>query len=127
MIRDHKLKIEVIKDDSLSKSEIMSLSPFDFERHMVSLIGGTPNTQQRRDGGVDGYTYDHIPIQVKKSHGVGRPVVDAFFKHIQKRGAGIIIAHSFSRDAHEEVNRLENEHGYTIYLMYTRDLLRDAS
>ena len=127
MVRDHNLKIKIIQEDSLSKNEIMSLSPFDFERHMVSLIGGTPNMVQRRDGGVDGYTYDHIPIQVKKSYSVGRPVIDSFLKHIQKRGAGIVIAHSFSKDAHEEVARLENEHGYTVYLMHTRDLMRDAS
>ncbi len=127
MVRDHKLRIEVIRDDSLSKAQVMSLSPFEFEKHMVSLIGGTPNIQQGRDGGVDGYTHDHIPIQVKKSYRVGRPFIDAFLKHIQKRGAGIVIAHSFSKDAHEEAYRLENEHGYTVDLMYTRDLLRDAS
>lgn len=127
MIRDHKLRVEVARDDSLSKSQVMSLPPFEFEKHMVLLIGGTPNIQQRKDGGVDGYTYDHIPIQVKKSYGVGRPIIDKFFKHIQNRGAGIIIAHSFSKDAHEEADRLENEHGYTVDLMYTKDLLRDSA
>ena len=93
---------------------------------MVKLIG-IPNLQQRGDSGVDGFTYSHIPIQVKKSYNVGRPVVDAFYKHIEKRGAGIVIAHSFSSGAYEECKRIQNEKGFIVDLIETRDLLRDAS
>ena len=101
MSKEHQLKIKVIPTGSLSKSQIMRLDPFEFERHVVGLIG-EPNLKQVGDGGVDGYTYNHIPIQVKKSYKAGRPVLDSFYKHIEKRGAGIIIAHSFSRDLIEE-------------------------
>ena len=126
MARDHKLKIKVIKTGSLSKANILRLDPFDFERYVVSLIG-QPNKKQRGDGGVDGYTYDHIPIQVKKSYKIGRPVLDSFYKHIEKRGCGIIIAHSFCQSLIEEKNRIENEKGWQIDLIETRDLIRDAS
>ena len=126
MMRDHNLKVKVIKTNSLSASNIMKLSPLEFEKHVVSLLG-IPNKKQVGDGGVDGYTHDHIPIQVKKSYKVGRPVIDSFHKHIEKRGAGIIIAHSFSSCLIEEKNKLENERGWTIALIETRDLIRDAS
>lgn len=124
--RDHNLKIQVIKTGSLSKDNILRLDPFEFERYLVGLIG-QPNLKQRGDGGVDGYTYDHIPIQVKKSYKIGRPVIDSFYKHIEKRGAGIIIAHSFCSSLIEEKNRIENEKGWQIDLIETRDLIRDAS
>ena len=101
MAKEHQLKIQVIKTGSLNKAEILRLNPFDFERYVVSLIG-QPNLKQRGDGGVDGYTYNHVPIQVKKSYKIGRPVIDSFYKHIEKRGAGIIIAHSFCSSLIEE-------------------------
>ena len=126
MKKDHDLKIKVIKPNQLSTKDVMCLDPFEFESHVVSLIG-QPNLKQRGDGGVDGYTYDHVPIQVKKSYKIGRPVLDGFYKHIQQRGAGIIIAHSFSKGLIEEKMKLENENGWVIDLIETRDLLRDAA
>lgn len=126
MAKEHQLKIQVIKTGSLNKAEILRLNPFDFEAYLVGLIG-IPNKKQRGDGGIDGFTYDHIPIQVKKSFKIGRPVLDSFYKHIEKRGAGIIIAHSFSKTLMEEKNRIENEKGWQIDLIETRDLIRDAA
>lgn len=126
MTKEHQLKIKVIKINSRSKADVLRLDPFKFERYIVSLIG-TPNTKQRGDDGVDGYTYNYIPIQVKKSHKVGRPVIDSFYKHIEKRGSGIIVAHSFCKTAYEEIRKIENEKGFIIDLIETRDLLRDAS
>ena len=111
MAKEHGLKIKVIPTGSLSKDNILRLDPFEFERYVVSLIG-QPNLKQRGDGGVDGYTYNHIPIQVKKSYNIGRPVLDSFYKHIEKRGAGIIIAHSFCPTLIEEKNRIENQKGW---------------
>ena len=126
MIKEYKIKIQSIKTGSLTKEEILSLDEFKFEKYVVSLIG-IPNIKQVGDGGVDGYTYNHIPIQVKKSFKIIRPVLDNFYKHIEKRGAGIIIAHSFSKGLIEEKNKLENEKGWQIDLIETRDLIRDAS
>ena len=126
MKNDHNLRIKILKPNQLSTKDVMRLDPFEFESHVVSLIG-QPNLKQRGDGGVDGYTYDHVPIQVKKSYKIGRPVLDGFYKHIQKRGAGIIIAHSFSKGLIEEKMKLENENGWVIDLIETRDLLRDAA
>ena len=72
MAKEHGLKIKVIPTGSLSKDNILRLDPFEFERYIVGLIG-QPNLKQRGDGGVDGYTYDHIPIQVKKSYKIMCP------------------------------------------------------
>lgn len=126
MKKEHNLKIKIIKTGSLTKDNIMKLEPFQFEQYVVNLIG-LPNKKQTKDGGVDGYTHSHIPIQVKKSYKIGRPVLDCFYKHIEKRGAGIIIAHSFSSNLIEEKRRIEQEKGWTIDLIETQDLIRDAS
>ena len=79
------------------------------------------------DNGVDGRMYDSTPIQVKMSENVGRPIIDAFYRHVESgNGKGIIVAKSFSKTAHEEVARLLNEKGWQIDLVPSDDIIRDA-
>ena len=128
MQRDHNLDVEVIPLKSLTKDEILGLDPFEFEKYVVRSIGGIPNDVQRGDGGIDGYLEtDHTPIQVKKSNNVGRPVIDAFYKHLKHNGRGVIIAKSFGRGAKEEVSRLRLEEGLDIILTTIDDILREAA
>ena len=109
-------------------ADIYRLDPFKFERQMVKMIAGTPNLKQVGDGGIDGRCYDHTPIQVKKSFNVGRPVIDAFYKHIKNgNGRGVIIARSFSKGAYEEVDRLYNEEDLLIDLVPSDDIIRVKS
>ena len=128
MEKEHSLKIKVINTGAISRAEVYELDPFEFEKKMVKMIGGTPNLQQRGDGGIDGRCYDHTPIQVKKSFNVGRPIIDSFYKHVKGgNGRGVIIARSFSKGAYEECNRLYNKEGLLIDLVPSDDIIRDAS
>ena len=128
MVKEHCLKIQVIKTNNLSRTDIYQLNHFEFEHQLVKMIGGTPNLKKVHDGGVDGYCYDHTPIQVKKSFGVGRPVIDSFYKHVKTgNGRGVIIARSFSSGAYEEVARLSNKEGLQIDLIPSDDIIRDAA
>ena len=128
MLKEHGLNIEVVKANSLSRSSIYQLNPFDFEHQLVKMLGGTPNLKKGGDGGVDGYCYDHTPIQVKKSFAVGRPVVDSFYKHVKNgNGRGVVIARSFSKGAYEEVARLYNKEGLQIDLIPSDDIIRDVA
>ena len=128
MAREHGLNIKVIKAETISREGVYRLNPFDFERQMVKMIGGTWNLKQVADGGIDGRCHDHTPIQVKKSFNVGRPVIDSFYKHVKGgNGRGVIIARSFSKGAYEEVNKLYNKEGLLIDLVPSDDIIRDAA
>ncbi len=128
MAKEHKIKVEVVKIGDLSRREIERLNPFEWEKKMVEMLGGTPNLKQVGDGGIDGRMYDSTPIQVKKSSNVGRPVIDSFYRHVKNgNGKGIIIAKSFGKGAYEEVARLANEEGLQIDLVPSDDLIRDAA
>jgi DNA methylase len=109
---------------------------FEFEHFMVHHFGGVPNVKQRGDLGLDGKTLDNIPIQVKRSDGIGRNVVDNFHAAIQRSDkrlydrqkatnqiAGYIIAFSFGRGAIEEVARLKNVEGLIIKLLRVEDIV----
>lgn len=128
MAKEHQLKIEVINTDQPTRAQIYRLNPFEFEKKMVEMLGGTPNHKQVSDGGIDGRMHDWTPIQVKKSDKVGRPVIDSFYKHVKEgNGKGIIIAKSFSKSAYEEADRLFNKYGLQIDLVPSDDIIRDAA
>jgi hypothetical protein len=77
--------------------------------------------------GVDGYTFfNRDPVQVKRSKGVDRPVVDAFQTAVEREGKdrGCIVAFSFTKGAHEEAARVKAKRGMQIQLLTVREILR---
>jgi DNA modification methylase len=108
---------------------------FEFEQWIIEQFGGEFNPKQRGDLGLDGKK-NGVPIQVKRSDGVGRNVVDNFKsaigrffgKEIEKRKGdkvtdGYIIAFSFGKGAVEEVARLKNEEGLQLELVKVEDII----
>jgi site-specific DNA-methyltransferase (adenine-specific) len=109
---------------------------FQFESWIVQQFGGTPNTKQRGDMGLDGKAADGAPIQVKRSDTIGRNVIDNFIAAVQrfdktlleknvaaKKPIGYIIAFSFGKGAIEEVARLKNKEDRIIKLVTVEDIV----
>ncbi len=109
---------------------------FEFETWIVSQFGGTSNSKQRNDLGLDGKTKDNTPIQVKRSDNIGRNVVDNFLSAAQrydkalyeknkvaKKPIGFIIAFSFGKGAIQEVARLHNQDDVIIELVKVEDIV----
>lgn len=128
MANDHGLDIPITPLGTLDKQKTLELDPFEFERYMVTCVGGVVNKIQVGDGGLDGMMIeDGAPIQVKQSKKVGRPVIDSFYKHIKKRGRGFIIAISFTSTAKEEAMRLKNEEGIDLVLLTVDQVIEQAA
>ncbi|MHB9291287.1 hypothetical protein Holit_00360 [Hollandina sp. SP2] len=113
---------------------------FQFESWIVQQFGGTPNTKQRGDMGLDGKTGDGTPIQVKRSDNIGRNVIDNFVAALQrfdkallekniaaKKPIGYIIAFSFGKGAIEEVARLKNKEDRIIKLVTVEEIIPIAT
>jgi len=109
---------------------------FAFETWIIEQYGGTPNTRQRGDLGIDGKTRDGVPIQVKRSDDIGRNVIDNFHSAIMRddkvlyernksenRMIGVIIAFSFSKGAIQEVARLKNRENISIELVTVAEIV----
>jgi DNA modification methylase len=103
---------------------------FEFENWIVQQFGGTGNTKQRGDLGLDGKTSDNIPIQVKRRDNIDRNIIDNFFAAVQRsdkklfdenvdnhKPVGYIIAFSFGKGAVEEVARLKLKENIIIELV----------
>ncbi|MES2764924.1 MAG: DNA methyltransferase [Bacteroidota bacterium] len=109
---------------------------FEFESFIVEQFGGVSNKKQRGDSGIDGRARDGSPIQVKRSDGIGRNVVDNFYSAAQrfdkkllernkadKQPIGTIIAFSFGSGAVQEVARLKNHEDVIIKLVKVEDII----
>jgi hypothetical protein len=109
---------------------------FEFESWIVQQFGGTSNTKQRGDFGLDGKMSDYTPIQVKRSDQIGRNVIDNFLSAVKRadknlydkniaeqKPIGYIIAFSFGKGAIQEVARLQNEESIIIKLVTVEDIV----
>jgi len=78
--------------------------------------------------GIDGYTFEGIPIQVKQSDNIGRNVIDNFETAIRRLGKtkGVIVALSFGKGAYEEVARAKNEEGLEVKLKTVEEILKES-
>jgi len=107
-------------------SEWENMNPFEFQNRMVYMVGGYPNPKKVGDMGIDGWTEDGI-IQVKRSKGVGRPVIDNLYATMIREGKlyGIVVALSFTKGAIEAINTWA-KHGVEIDLITLSDILSGA-
>lgn len=116
--------------------DLRSKKAFEFETWIIEQYGGQPNVKQRGDFGIDGRSAAGTPIQVKRSDGIGRNVVDNFHSAVMRfdknlydknvtdgNPAGIIIAFSFGRGAIEEVARLRNRENVIINLVTVGEIV----
>ena len=112
---------------------------FEFETWIVEKFGGQGNIKQRGDLGLDGKDKNGKPIQVKRSDGIGRNVIDNFVsaskrydKNIFEKAIesgeiiGTIIAFSFGKGAIQEAARLKNEDKILIDLIKVDEIIAIA-
>jgi DNA modification methylase len=99
----------------------------DVEDFVIQQIGGRPHKVSKvNDDGIDGFTANGVPIQVKRwQQNVGEPDVFKFEGQIRKAKSnkGKIFAFSFSKDAYGEAARAKRENSVEVDLVTMRDFL----
>jgi DNA modification methylase len=110
----------------MTEEELKKIQPFDFQNWVVQRLFGRVSPTKSSDLGIDGYTFDGYPIQVKQSEGVGRNVVDNFETAMRRKRTtkGTIVAFSFGKGAYEEVARALNQDKLEIQLVTVAELLK---
>jgi DNA modification methylase len=113
-----------------SVGQLRKLKPFEFQNWVIRKVDGTHSAKKSGDMGIDGFSFfDHLPVQIKRSDRVGRPVVDNFETAVERYGAdgGFIVAFSFTKGAYEEAARVGASRGLNIELVTVEDLLKGRS
>jgi DNA modification methylase len=104
---------------------LKEIPPYEFQNWVMDKLYARVSPRKVGDMGIDGYSLDGTPIQVKQSDDIGRNVIDNFETAIQRHGKkkGVIVAFSFGRGAYEEVARVKQDQGIEIILRTTQDLI----
>jgi len=130
--RMQKLGVKITENDivGLPKTveELKAMVPFEFQDWAIEKLYARPSKSKVGDFGVDGWLPDGRPLQIKQSDDIGRNVVDNFETAIRRQGkkAGMIIAFSFGKGAHEEKARAKLEEGLEIELKTVEEFLKET-
>ena len=110
----------------LTEEDLAKLPPFEFQNWVVQRLFGRVSPRKSSDMGIDGFSFEGYPIQVKQSSDIGRNVVDNFETALRRRKAkkGIIVAFSFGRGAYEEAARGKMEDGLEIEMTTVKELIQ---
>ncbi len=110
----------------LTEDDLRKVAPFEFQNWVVKRLYGRVTARKSGDMGIDGTTFEGIPIQVKQSDDVGRNVVDNFETAIRRKrkATGIIVAFSFGKGAYEEIARAKLHENLDIKALAVKDLLK---
>lgn len=131
-----------VRDLQKSEDELLQWPPFEFQNWAVIALGGIPNKRKSGDFGIDGKVYSinanrvkrdgdlfedyYYPVQVKQKEKAGRPDIDSFETAIRRDGRrkGYFVAFGFTKDALEEIKRLDREGEIEIVPITVKELLR---
>jgi DNA modification methylase len=110
----------------LTEDDLRKIAPFEFQNWVVRRLYGRVTARKTGDMGIDGTTFEGIPIQVKQSDDIGRNVIDNFETAIRrkKKAKGIIVAFSFGKGAYEEIARAKLHENLDIEAFSIRELLK---
>ena len=95
----------LIKRKKPSESDLRASSYHDFQNWVVQKFSGQTSSVRDSRFGIDGYTNDGDPIQIKQSDDVGKSEVYKFANELSKKKSrrGIIVSFSFREDAIEGI------------------------
>ena len=109
----------------LTEDDLRKLTDSEFQNWIMKRLFGRVSGRLTGDMGIDGFTFEGHPIQVKQSDDIGRNIVDNFETAMRRRKAmkGVIVAFSFGRGAYEEAARAKMEDGLEIENLTVKQLL----
>ena len=118
---------EILGEPSTMK-DLEKMKPFEFQNWVLNRIYGRANPKKSGDEGIDGWTFNGDPVQVKQMHKVGDERVRLLFGDLQRldKKFGAIIAFSFSNVATERANEFKLQHGVEIKLVTIDEILKKA-
>jgi DNA modification methylase len=109
----------------ITEKELKKFNHFEFQKWVCDKLFGKISSKKTGDMGIDGYTLDMTPIQVKQSDAIGRVEIDKFGYAVErvKKNKGVFVAFSFGRGANEEVAKAKLERNLDIKLITVKQLL----
>lgn len=110
-----------IKNLPQTDTELKKMNGHLFAENVCEAMGWKANEKKSGDGGIDGWTADGIPVQIKNhaSSSAGRPDLQKFFGALakEKKKKGIFVAWRFASEAREYIADMKRDHKIEIVAM----------
>jgi hypothetical protein len=115
----------VVKKKRVTEGSLRRLSSSEFQDWVVQRLSGTVSSTKDSRIGIDGYSSEGYPIQIKQSDDVGKDVIDRFATAMgqSKARTGMVVAYSFGSSAFEGTVRAKLHYRVEIKTVTVKELL----
>ena len=119
--------IVVVKKRRVSEKDLRKMSFSDFQNWVVTRLSGKVSSQEDSRMGIDGYTAEGDPIQIKQSDDIGGNAIENFATTMGRRKArtGIIVAFSFGTGVYEGTARAKIHYRLDIITVTVNELIEN--
>jgi RecJ-like exonuclease len=116
----------LIKRKQTSESDLRKVSFYEFQNWVVEKFSGKSSSIRDSRIGIDGYTLDGEPIQIKQSDSIGKNEVYKFANELSKKKSryGIIVAFSFKDDVFEGIIGAKQHYRLEIKPLTVKELIQ---
>jgi len=121
--------VVVVRRRRVTEASLRRMLPSEFQNWVLQKFSGRESSQKDANMGIDGYTVEGYPIQIKQLDNVDRNVVDSFASAMgrSKARTGVIVAFSFGNGAYEGIVRARLHYGFEIKTVTVKELLESPS
>ena len=117
--------VVVVKKKRVTEQSLHRLSSYEFQDWVVKRLVGNSSSQKDSYLGIDAFTMEGYPIQIRQEDDVGKRVIDSFAAAMGRSKArnGTIVAFSFGKDAFEGLMKAKLNYRLEIKTVTVRELL----
>ena len=115
----------VVKKRKVTEQSLRRLTSFEFQAWVVKKLQANPASQKDTYLGIDGYTTEGYPMQIRQEDDVGKRAIDSFAAAMarSKARSGTIVAFGFGKDSLEGVMKARLNYRLEIRTVTVRELL----
>jgi hypothetical protein len=117
--------VVVVRRKKVTEKDLRILAPIEFQNWVIQRLSGKASSLRDSRFGIDAYTAEGYPIQIKQSDNIGRNVIEKFASVMGRIKAknGIIIAFSFADDAIRGIVRARINYRVEIKKVTVKELI----
>jgi hypothetical protein len=115
----------VLKKRRVTEQSLRRKAGFEFQAWVVKKLQANPASQKDSYLGIDAYTTDGYPLQIRQEDDVGKRAIDSFAAALarSKTRSGTIVAFGFGKDSFEGVMKARLNYRLEIKTVTVRELL----
>jgi hypothetical protein len=115
----------LVKKRRVTEQSLRRKAGFEFQAWVVNKLQANPASQKDSYLGIDAFTTDGYPLQIRQEDDVGKRAIDSFAAAVarSKARSGTMVAFGFGKDSFEGVMKARLNYRLEIKTVTVRELL----